>query len=92
MISSLKECGVLRNKVVHANWEYTDDEGYTQIKYKVGNEGLHHELCQFTEESLAVILEKIYETRHALGAFDDECSDRISECYREISNNLKKEK
>ena len=40
LISNLKECGVLRNKVVHANWECTNNEGYTQIKFKVGNEGL----------------------------------------------------
>ena len=79
LISSLKECGVLRNKVVHANWEYTDEEGYTQVKYKVGNEGLEHELCQFSEESLQNILKKIYETRHSLGDFDAECSYKISE-------------
>jgi hypothetical protein len=79
LISSLKECGVLRNKVVHANWEYTDEEGFTQVKYKVGTGGLEHELCQFSEESLQNILEKIYETRHALGGFDEECSYKISE-------------
>lgn len=87
LISSLKECGVLRNKVVHANWEYTDDEGYTQIKYKVGNEGLEHELCQFSEESLQNISKKIYETRHALGEFDEECSEKISQWNNTAANN-----
>lgn len=76
LISSLKECGVLRNKVVHANWEYTDEEGYTQVKFKVGNDGLEHELCQFTEESLKKVVDKIYETRHALGDFDEESRSR----------------
>lgn len=70
LISALKECGVLRNKVVHANWEYTDDQGYTQVKYKVGSEGLEHELCKFSEDSL----KKIYQTRQALGEFDEERS------------------
>lgn len=87
LISSLKECGVLRNKVVHANWEYTDDEGYTQIKYKVGNEGLEHELCQFSEESLQNISKKIYETRYALCEFDEECSDKISQWNNTAANN-----
>ena len=79
LISALKECGVLRNKVVHANWELTDDDGYTQVKYKVGSEGLEHELCQFTEESLKKIVENIYQTRLALGDFDEACSTKISE-------------
>lgn len=89
LISSLKECGVLRNKVVHANWEYTDEEGYTQVKFKVGNDGLEHELCQFTEESLKKIVDKIYETRHALGEFDEECSYKISEWNSSKANNEK---
>jgi hypothetical protein len=87
LISSLKECGVLRNKVVHANWEYTDEEGYTQVKYKVGNEGLEHELCQFSEESLKKIVDNIYETRHALGKFDEECSYKISVWNNTVANN-----
>lgn len=87
LISALKECGVLRNKVVHANWEYTDEEGYTQVKYKVGNEGLEHELCQFSEESLKKIVERIYETRTALGEFDEECSYKISEWNNAVAKN-----
>ncbi|EKO3390423.1 MULTISPECIES: hypothetical protein [Vibrio] len=84
LISSLKECGVLRNKVVHANWEYTDEDGYTQVKFKVGNDGLEHELCQFSVESLDAIVEKIYQTRHALSDFDQECSYKISEWNQQI--------
>lgn len=87
LVSALKECGVLRNKVVHANWEYTDNEGYTQVKYKVGNEGLEHELCQFSQESLKAIAEKIYTTRLALGKFDAECSHKLSEWNNSTNNN-----
>lgn len=79
LISDLKECGVLRNKVVHANWEHTNDEGYTQVKYKVGKEGLEHEMCQFTPEYLERIFTKIYETRSALGEFDEERGYKLSE-------------
>lgn len=89
LISALKECGVLRNKVVHANWEYTDEKGYTQIKFKVGSDGLEHELCQFSEESLKGIIEKIYETRCVLGEFDEECSYKISEWNNKGPNNDK---
>ena len=27
LMSDLRECGTLRNKVVHANWMYTNDDG-----------------------------------------------------------------
>lgn len=86
LISSLKECGVLRNKVVHANWECTDEEGYTQIRYRVGSEGLEHELCQFTENSLEIIFKKMYETRHALGEYDETCSYKVSEWNNAAKN------
>ena len=29
LISDLRECGSLRNKVVHANWMHTNEDGYT---------------------------------------------------------------
>lgn len=86
LISSLKECGVLRNKVVHANWEYTDEDGYTQVKFKVGNDGLEHELCQFSVESLDAIVDQIYQTRHALSDFDEECIHRVSEWNQQAND------
>jgi hypothetical protein len=86
LISSLKECGVLRNKVVHANWEYTDEDGYTQVKYKIGSGDLEHELCQFSEKSLQSIIDKIYQTRHLLSDFDEECSNRVSEWNSSIQS------
>ncbi|WP_199483670.1 hypothetical protein [Vibrio owensii] len=86
LLSELKECGVLRNKVVHANWEYTDDDGYTQVKYKVGNDGLEHELCQFSVDSLSKIVEKIYDTRNKLSDFEVECIERTAEKMNSISS------
>lgn len=65
-ISELRECGTLRNKVVHASWMYTNSEGYTQVKIKVGKRGLEHELTQFTAESLQLIIKKIQSTRDQL--------------------------
>ncbi len=66
LISDLRECGTLRNKVVHANWMYTNSEGYTQVKIKVGKRGLEHELTQFTVESLQLIIQKIQSAREQL--------------------------
>ncbi|WP_085709529.1 MULTISPECIES: hypothetical protein [unclassified Pseudomonas] len=58
LIPVLRECGSLRNKVVHANWMYTNDEGYTQIKIKFSKRGLEHQLVQLTKESLELIIGK----------------------------------
>ncbi|MNV53916.1 hypothetical protein D3C71_1460810 [compost metagenome] len=66
LMSDLRECGTLRNKVVHANWMYTNSEGYTQVKIKVGKRGLEHELTQFTAEALQLIIQKIQSTRELL--------------------------
>lgn len=66
LMSDLRECGSLRNKVVHANWMYTDKDGYTQVKVKLGKQGLEHELTQFTRESMALIVDKIEATRAQL--------------------------
>jgi hypothetical protein len=86
LIPSLKECGDLRNKVVHADWEKTNSDGYTQLKYKLGKNGLDHELCQFSAESLEMIFIKIHEARHALNDFEDECQARIAEWNSDIVN------
>lgn len=66
LVSELRECGTLRNKVVHANWMYTNAEGYTQVKIKVCKRGLEHELTQFTAESLQIIIQKIQAAREQL--------------------------
>jgi len=66
LLSDLRECGSLRNKVVHANWMYTNDNGYTQVKIKITKRGLEHELVQFTKDSLELIIGKIEAARDQL--------------------------
>lgn len=66
LLSDLRECGSLRNKVVHANWMYTNDDGYTQVKIKITKRGLEHELVQFTKDSLELIIGKIEAARDQL--------------------------
>ena len=69
LINDLKESGRLRNSVVHANWESTDDEGYTYVKLKMSKKGMHQEYVQFTEESLQKIIELVIKTRFTLHEF-----------------------
>ena len=84
LISCLKECGTLRNRVVHANWQYTDNEGYTHVRFKMGKQGLEHELIQFSVESLEQIIEKIIEARSLIETFEEELSEKHQELEREI--------
>ena len=93
LISDLKECGTLRNRVVHANWDRTDEEGYTQVRIRVGKEGLEHEMWQFSGESLIQIMKKIIDTYQSLDEFEQACEEKISEWSHEIAKrNQKKEK
>ncbi|WP_151703951.1 hypothetical protein [Nitrincola alkalilacustris] len=87
VISSLKECGTLRNKVVHANWQHTDDEGYTHVRFKMGKQGLEHELVQFSVESLEQIIEIIIDTRNAIENFEEKLGEKHRELEREITAN-----
>lgn len=82
LIEDLKECGTLRNRVVHANWQYTDAEGFTQVRIRVGKQGLEHELWQFSIESMWQVLEKIQKTRLKLEEFDEEFSVQFSRSFR----------
>lgn len=75
LINDLKESGRLRNLVVHANWESTDDEGYTYVRLKMSKKGMHQEYVQFTEESLQKIVELIIKTRFALHDFWEHRND-----------------
>jgi hypothetical protein len=86
LISKLRECGTLRNRVVHANWEYTNKEGYTHVRFKMGRDGLEHEFLQFSVESLKGVIEKIIEAREIIGKFEEELEEKHYEWQREIAN------
>lgn len=66
LINNLRESARLRNLVVHANWESTNEEGYTYIRLKMSKEGILKEYIQFTEKSLMEITELIITTRFKL--------------------------
>lgn len=90
LIANLKECGDLRNRVVHANWEYTDENQFTQVRVRYTKNGLEHELWQFTEDSLQKILKLLYDTEHALSDFSDAEYDMIAEWEKEATERAKK--
>lgn len=79
LIRDLKESGRLRNLVVHADWENTDDDGYTYVNFKISKKGMEQEYAQFSEESLYKIIELILKTRKSLYNYWD---NRNHELYK----------
>jgi len=69
LLSNLRESGRLRNLVAHADWENTDEDGYTYIKLNISKKGMEQQYVQFSEESLEKIYELILSTRSALGIY-----------------------
>ena len=77
VIKNLKECGRLRNLVVHAEWENTDMDGFTYVKLRINKNGMHQEYVQFSEASLNKIENLILETRAKLESFWDERNEKL---------------
>ena len=69
LINDLKESARLRNVIAHANWESTNEEGYTFVRLKMSKNGMQQEYVQFTEESLQKIIELILKTSSNLSDF-----------------------
>jgi len=57
LIKNLKESGRLRNLVVHADWESTNEEGFTYVNLRISKGGMEQEYVQFSEESLSKIID-----------------------------------
>lgn len=71
LINNIKESGKLRNLVVHANWESTDEHGYTYIRLKMSKQSMHQEYVQFSVEALQKIINLIITTRWDLYKYWD---------------------
>jgi hypothetical protein len=63
LITNLKEAGRLRNLVVHADWENTNEEKYTYVNLKISKNGKFQEYIQFSKKSLNEIIELMYFTK-----------------------------
>ena len=77
LLKNLRECGQLRNIVVHADWFSTDIEGYTFVNLKISKTGMEQEYLQFTKESLEKIIDLIIETKGLLSDYLDERSQML---------------
>lgn len=71
VIGELRECAKLRNHVVHANWEQTDEQGYTYVRLKVSKSGMQQEYAQFSKESLEALVTRIENAMEKLGEYWD---------------------
>lgn len=77
IITNLNECSRLRNIVAHANWESTNEQGYTFVKLKISKNGLKQEYMQFTRESLEKIVALINTTRVDLYNFSQKRNELL---------------
>jgi len=78
LIKDLKECGALRNAVVHADWNQLNEDGFTYVKLDFNKDGLKQHYWQFTAESLMDIIKLISETNIAFDKYEDEKQDMLS--------------
>lgn len=70
--SELEELGILRNTVVHADFENTDEMGYTFVHVKHSKSGMSQEYVQFSVDSLINLIARIIEVRNWLCEYWDE--------------------
>lgn len=77
LISNLRETGRLRNLVVHADWENTDDDGYTYVNLRISTNGMEQEYLQFSEASLIEIIKLIFKTRQQLGDYWEKLNEEL---------------
>ncbi len=77
LIEELKELGDLRNQVIHADWENTDEEGYTYVRLHISGRGIVQEYVQFSEESLLKLVDRIIKTRDLLDEYWTERNDML---------------
>lgn len=77
LINNLKETGRLRNLVVHADWENTDDDGYTYVNLRINASGIEQEYVQFSEDSLKEIIELIFKTRRQLVDYWEKRNEKL---------------
>ena len=78
LICKLKEVGKLRNVVVHADWESTDEEGFTFVRVQINKQGIKQEYTQFSQDSLNKIVDLIGEVRQKLESYWEKRGEILS--------------
>lgn len=69
LIEGLRESGRLRNVVVHADWENTDENGFTFVRLQISKHGMSQEYIQLSVKSLRNVIALIISTRRKLEQF-----------------------
>jgi len=69
LIRELTEIARLRNLVVHADWDNTDEEGYTFVRLKGSKKGMLQEYVQFSVDSLEKLMDRIIAANHLLSDY-----------------------
>jgi hypothetical protein len=77
LISEVSEVSRLRNLVVHADWNSTDDEGYTFVRLKGSKRGLVQEYVQFSVESLERLIDRTIAAKHLISEYWEWRSDYL---------------
>jgi len=78
-LGELAEVGKLRNLVVHADWNSTDENGYTFVRLKSSSNGMLQEYVQFSVESLENLIERLIKVNHRLSDYWEWRSDRLQD-------------
>ena len=71
LLDALRDAADSRNLVVHADWENTDDDGFTYVKLRFSKNGMEQEYVQLSEVSLSRVIDKILDARNKLGIYWD---------------------
>lgn len=69
LLDRLRGAAKQRNIVVHADWENTDEEGYTYSNIRISNGDMEQEYVQLTPDTLEAIAETILSARQQLGEY-----------------------
>ena len=78
LVANLKNAGHLRNLVVHADWESTEDDGFTFVSVKISQKGMEQEYVQLSKDSLEQIIKTIDSTRSQLDLYWEAQDDLIA--------------
>jgi len=83
----LSDVARLRNLVVHADWQSTDEEGYTFVRLKGTKNGMLQEYVQFSVESLEKLIDRIIAANHLLSDYWEWRSECLASHSRASRNN-----
>jgi hypothetical protein len=71
LMDKLRNAAKQRNIVVHADWENTDDDGFTFSNIRFSDGGMEQEYVQLTADSLEAVLGTVLGARAQLGQYYD---------------------